>query len=351
MKIFKLLFLGCFFLWGHSTIVENHLKVFTLFNIDLNKENMALIQDFRKSIDFHDTKELMSALNGNTRNAYMIYNELKNTKAPEFLLYLAVSESKLKNNAKSSVKATGVWQFMRPTAKHYGLKINTELDERIDPIASTDAAVRYLNYLNKMFGKWYLAVMAYNCGEGKLLKIIKKTGNDEFLSLMNSPFLPGETKMFMKKIIKMTYIGENQNIENYFKNLQKPNELIKVDVKAGTKLVQFSRLAGVDYDKLKKLNPHLLKSKAPKDQNYHFYLPKNYLASYNEKIAKMPKYEIYLVKNGDTLSHIAQKFGIGKDYIKNENNLKNDNIKINQELLIPVLEISSIKNGKKVAKI
>ncbi len=344
MKILKILFLTCMIVWGKSTVVENHLKVFTLFNIDLSKENMSLIQDFRKSIDFHDTKELMNALDNNPRNAYMIYSELKNIDAPEFLLYLAISESKLKNNAKSSVKATGVWQFMRPTAKHYGLQINKELDERIDPIVSTDAAVRYLNYLNKMFGKWYLAVMAYNCGEGKLLKVIKKNGNDEFLSLMNSPFLPGETKMFMKKIIKMVYIGENQNIDEYFTNLQKPNELIKVDVKAGTKLSSFSKIAGVSFDKLKKLNPHLLKNQAPKNQNYHFYLPKIYLANYNEKLAKMPKYEIYIVKNGDTLSHIAQKFDIGKDYIKNENNLKNDNIKINQELLIPVLEISSIKS-------
>ncbi|MCJ7764849.1 MAG: lytic transglycosylase domain-containing protein, partial [Thiovulaceae bacterium] len=122
---------------------------------------------------------------------------------PEFI-YLAMAESYFTTKALSKKSAAGIWQFMPATGRQYGLRIDEYIDERRDPVKSTKAAARYLTSLHERFGKWYLAAMAYNCGEGCLLNAIKDAGErDDLFTLLDEKkkYLPRETRNYIRKII------------------------------------------------------------------------------------------------------------------------------------------------------
>ena len=104
---------------------------------------------------------------------------------PQVFLYMAMAESNFNTHALSRAKASGLWQFMPGTAKLYGLKIDRYIDERRDPVRSTEAAIAYLKRLHKLFGKWYLAALAYNSGEGRVLRAIKRAGSDDLHILLD----------------------------------------------------------------------------------------------------------------------------------------------------------------------
>ncbi|MGB5966501.1 MAG: lytic transglycosylase domain-containing protein, partial [Sulfurimonadaceae bacterium] len=132
---------------------------------------------------------------------------------PEFI-YLAMAESSFTTKALSNKSAAGIWQFMPATGRQYGLHIDDYLDERRDPIKSTEAAARYLSSLHKRFGKWYLAAMAYNCGEGCVLRAIDKAdGRDDVFTLLNEDkkYLPKETRNYLRKILSFGLMGIDEN--------------------------------------------------------------------------------------------------------------------------------------------
>ncbi|MBC7396398.1 MAG: transglycosylase SLT domain-containing protein [Bdellovibrionales bacterium] len=137
---------------------------------------------------------------------------LKNAKAPEDLVYLAMIESGFNNNARSGARAVGAWQFMSATGRRYGLDVNWWIDERRDVEKSTIAAIQYLKELNVMFGSWHLATAAYNAGEGKIGRAIKKYHTDDFWELCNPKFkyLRPETKNYVPKLFAAAIIGHNR---------------------------------------------------------------------------------------------------------------------------------------------
>lgn len=145
--------------------------------------------------------------------AGMIGGKLENKSMPQDLIYLALIESEFNPNAKSRVKAVGLWQFMKGTAKQYGLSVGKKVDERKNPTLSTDAALSYLSSLHDRLGSWYLAAAAYNSGEGTVLKAMKKVtgktkGTDaDFFKIM--PMLPKETQDYVPKLIAAARIGND----------------------------------------------------------------------------------------------------------------------------------------------
>jgi membrane-bound lytic murein transglycosylase D len=145
--------------------------------------------------------------------ADMIGDKLENKQMPKDLIYLAMIESNFNPNAKSRVKAVGLWQFMKPTAKQYGLAVGSKVDERKNPKLSTDAALTYLSSLHDRLGSWYLAAAAYNSGEGTVRKALKKvtgktTGTDaDFFRIMAK--LPKETQDYVPKLIAAARIGND----------------------------------------------------------------------------------------------------------------------------------------------
>jgi len=132
----------------------------------------------------------------------------------DLFLYISMVESGMRTDAVSSKKAVGLWQFMPKTAAHYKLDVDGSVDERCDPFCATEAAVKHLEHLHKKFGKWYLAVMAYNCGEGRLGKALERAQSDDLAILIDDDarFLPKETRNYIRKILLLALIGESETI-------------------------------------------------------------------------------------------------------------------------------------------
>lgn len=146
-----------------------------------------------------------------TKYEPMITRKLEQQNMPRGLIYLAMIESGFNPTAKSRVAATGLWQFMTPTARQYGLKVSRRADERKNPERATEAALAYLSDLHKRFGSWYLAAAAYNTGQGRVARIMKQvtgrtTGTDaDFYRI--APRLPQETRDYVPKLVAAARIG------------------------------------------------------------------------------------------------------------------------------------------------
>jgi membrane-bound lytic murein transglycosylase D len=152
-------------------------------------------------------------LSRKTRYDKMISTKLASRGMPQDLIYLAMIESGFNPTARSPVKAAGLWQFMGPTAKQYGLTVNRRVDERNNPARATDAALKYLSSLHDRFGSWYLAAAAYNTGEGRVRRVLKEVtgrtrGTDaDFYRIASR--LPRETRDYVPKLIAAAQIGKN----------------------------------------------------------------------------------------------------------------------------------------------
>ncbi|HMC54620.1 MAG TPA: lytic transglycosylase domain-containing protein [Gemmatimonadaceae bacterium] len=143
----------------------------------------------------------------------MISAELAERDMPQSLIYLAMVESGFNPKARSPVKASGLWQFMSATARQFGLTVNRRIDERNNPLRATEAALSYLSDLHDRFGSWYLAAAAYNSGEGRVSKALKRVtgrtkGTDADFYRISSR-LPRETREYVPKIIAAARIGQN----------------------------------------------------------------------------------------------------------------------------------------------
>ena len=153
-----------FALAQNETTVDAVLKE---FDIDAKFVNNSHFTEIKNNIRHSKKKEFIETVKSGYNHIPALQKIIKDSGVPESFLYLAMIESGFSNHVVSHVDAVGIWQFMAPTAKLYGLRIDKYADERKDPIAATIAATKYLTQLKKDFGKWYLAMMAYNCGSGR----------------------------------------------------------------------------------------------------------------------------------------------------------------------------------------
>ena len=191
------------------------------------------------------------------QNFYMpIFEEaLESYRLPLELKYLPVIESALNPRAVSRVGATGLWQFMISTAKHYGLKVNSLVDERRDPLKSSYAAAQYLSDLYKIFGDWNLVIAAYNCGPDKLNRAIHRSGGSRDYWRIY-PYRPAETRGYVPAFIAANYIMNyycDHNICPMLSTLP-----VKTDTVMLSRDVHFKQVAGVlgiSVDQLRDLNP------------------------------------------------------------------------------------------------
>jgi membrane-bound lytic murein transglycosylase D len=264
----------------------------------------------------------------------------------DLFMYISMIESGFSSSIVSPKKAVGLWQFMPATAKDYKLSVCKSFDERCDPISSTNAAIEYLSKLHKQFGKWYLAVMAYNCGEGRLKKAIKKANSDVLYVLLDNEakYLPLETRDYIKKILLIAMIGESKNLDFALNNSTYENTLVQVEVLAGTKLKNVAKCIGMNELELLKLNRQFKRGIVPnKKKMYNITIPEDKMANFYLKYEILentnsikPHLLSYYVKLGDTLSSIAKKYNSSEDEIKVANNLDDYAIELDKLLLIPV---------------
>jgi len=243
---------------------------------------------------------------------------LNESNIPDTFLYMAMVESKFLADSKSHKHAAGLWQFMPATAKVYKLKKNREVDERLDPIKSTKAAIEYLKYLHDRFHKWYLAAMAYNCGGGRLNQAIKRAGTDNLAVLLDEEqgYLPKETRDYIQRIIVAALLAHDKKIlkknnNNHLYGFCSNKKLTKLYFKGGESLATIAYKIGVPYKKLKACNPHLIKNRLPANRKmYYVYLPEDLAKKAKEKIKESGETFVYYVQPNDTLYRISRRFNI-----------------------------------------
>lgn len=273
----------------------------------------------------------------------------------DLFIYLSMVESGFSADAVSPKKAVGLWQFMPATAKHYNLTICNGYDERCDTVSATSAAINYLNKLHKQFGKWYLAAMAYNCGEGCVEKAIERAGTDDLSVLVDGSlkYLPHETRQYIQKILLVAMIGENMNLgfgdsdsDSVSDDIE--NGLIQVDVVSGTLLSDIAELLKMKEKKLLMLNRGMKDGIVPKDKvAYKITIPIDkvfaFYLRYNlpeKKKSIKPSIKPHLISHyvalGDTLESIAKHYDTSVDEIKITNHLNDNFLALDSLLVIPV---------------
>lgn len=238
---------------------------------------------------------------------------LKKNNIPEDLVFLSLIESGFNPYAYSIARAVGPWQFIASTAKRYGLTVDWWRDERRDPVKSTEAAANYLKDLYEMFGSWNLAMAAYNAGEGKILKALKRSKSDDYWSLLKTKYIRNETKDYVPKFIAASLIASNPQ-DFGFENLEYhlPLDYAEVTVESPIDLDVVAKCVGTTVGEIRELNPELRRWSTPPDvPAYTLRIPAGKKELFLENLASIPEgqrftVETYTVKRGDTLSMVAR---------------------------------------------
>ncbi len=339
-----------------------------------------------------------------------IKDVLKQKGIPDVFIYMAMAESNFTIDARSNAKAMGLWQFMHRTAERYGLKIDSYVDERMDLVKSTVAAADYLNSLYNRFGKWYLATLAYNCGEGRVIEAITRATLDIFVEKnpkmknnekiqeyrqtikdyqekkrpfielqkiystvskwgieldleyllkeqekVDRQYLPKESRRYIRKIISLAMLNSKSLItkkeNSHLLNMGISTTVATVPVKGGLHLKNISEVIDMDYEELHKLNKHLKQGIIPPyEKFYTINIPYDRLAEYNQNKDNIQgtKFVMHSVEKGDTLIGISKKYQVPTELIRKYNNLKTDRLSLNQQILLPVFnDLVSLKENNK----
>lgn len=275
---------------------------------------------------------------------------------PIELKYLPVIESALNPDAVSRAGATGLWQFMLPTATGEGLEVNSLVDQRRDPYTSSDAAARYLKKLHGIFGDWSLAIAAYNCGPGNVTKAMRRAGENarDFWAIY--PFLPTETRGYVPAFIAANYIMNFYHKHNISPALaRKPIVTDTVHINKRVHFQQISDVMGIPMEELRVLNPQYRTDLIPGDirpyslvlpslQAYAYVANEDTIVNHNaERYARRGVVEpgvvhgsdasgeyvdelvvkYHKVRRGETLSSIAAKYGVTVASIRQANRIGN----------------------------
>jgi hypothetical protein len=203
----------------------------------------------------------------------MILEVFKQKGLPEELVFTAMIESGFDPVAVSRAGAKGLWQFMAPTARQYGLRVDRWLDERLDPEKSTVAAANYLKDLYTIFGSWDLVQAAYNAGEMKVIRAIQGTGTRDFWSLTHSRLLRDETKNYVPAIHAVTLISQEPEQYGFAVTPDEPLSYERITVPKGTSLKHVASLSAIPFDELVRLNSELRMKQTPPDSPYHLKVP------------------------------------------------------------------------------
>ena len=196
---------------------------------------------------------------------------------PVELKYLSIVESGLRPKAVSVSGAVGLWQFMKGTGRLYGLRINNVVDERRDPIRSTQAASQYLKDLHIDFNDWTLALAAYNCGPGNVRKALKRSREEEFWSLKGRGYLPKETRRYIPKYVAISYLMNYKDIHNLVpEHTRELNTLATVKVYDYTTFNAISKITGLNKSTISLYNPAFLQGYIPRSsKGYYLTLPQD----------------------------------------------------------------------------
>ena len=309
----------------------------------VNDKVLAWIEIFKNRKEFRQ-----SFIGGYERFGWyepMIHRIFAEEGMPADLIYMAFLESTYKTSAYSRARAKGIWQFMTPTGRQYGLKVNRYVDERSHPEKSTRAAARYMKDLYATLGDWHLAIAAYNTGAGNIMRAQRRSGKTSYWDLAKTRYMRLETKNFVPAILALALMAK-EPAKYGFEGLQHnpPLTYDRVVVDGPIHLSRVADLAGVEEQELRFLNPHLRRGVTPPgDRNHELLVPAGagprFTAAYqalpsNERIATLDK--IHTVRRGETMASIASRYGTSVRELASANGISNAHrISVGMQLTVP----------------
>ncbi len=296
-------------------------------------ETNGAVQHFVERYQTGSRREVVGRwLDRSTRYLGMIRQVLRKKGLPEDLAFTAMVESGFNPLAVSRAGAKGLWQFMEHTARRYGLRVDRWVDERLDPEKSTEAATEYLKDLFAQFGHWFLAQAAYNAGEVKVARAVERARSNDFWTIARGRLLREETKQFVPQIQAAALIAREPERYGFQVNPEPPMVYEVVSVPFSVELKKLAALAGLPTQTLSELNPELRRGVTPPGRPYFLKVPagsvalvadaleqieaqrpkaaKSQAARAPKSSASPPPAGIHVVKPRDTLSEIADRYGV-----------------------------------------
>ena len=336
-------------------------KMESEMDFELNDRVFSFIQYFTVR-----NREYMKMVLARKEQYFPMYEEtMKDYGMPVEIQHLSIIESGLDPKIKSHMGAMGLWQFMPATGREYGMEVNPDIDDRMDPEKSTKAAAKYLKALYKMFGNWEVALAAYNCGPGNVRKAIRHSGGkNTFWGIYD--YLPKETRSYVPQFQAMLYILNH--LEEHNLHLEEPSYPMEYEQLNFDKTFQLKTLASlteVCLKDLEKLNPSIKQGRIPEShrsmsiripKSKAFFIKEN-LAWISDSLSKAAPILVastsqvetatkgsspqqttsriaYKVKSGDAIGTIASRHGVTLTQLKQWNNLSSNLIKEGQILII-----------------
>ena len=340
-------------------------------------------ESVKKFINFYLNRRrgMVSIMMGLTNYYFPLFEEaLARYDLPMELKYLPIIESALNPKIVSRAGASGLWQFMHGTAKMYGLEINSYIDERNDPIKSTDAAARYLKDLYAIYGDWHVVIAAYNCGPGNINKAVRRSGGKQSYWEIYAK-LPRETRGYIPVFIAANYVMNYAREHKLF--AVQPSFKMLTDTLVVNSYLNFEQIAGVlniPVTEIRQLNPQYKHDIIPAKPDKHFvlklpidkitpfidsqaqifafnrdkYFPNNQIVpikgdrgGYFDTEGKKKIY--YTVKSGDNPRSVANKYKISTSLLAEWNHIRRNRIRVGQKLTIYVDDKAlASKNSKKL---
>ncbi len=340
-------------------------------NDQINDDNIKL-EYSEKHYDFwlnyftkKDHERFKRHLNNGHKYKQLVFHILKEHGLPTDLFYVGLIESGYNTKIKSSAGAAGPWQFMPKTAKHYGLRVDSQVDERWNIYKSTHAAARYFSDLYNIFGSWELAMAAYNAGEYRIIRSIRKGRTRSYKVLVEKKLIPKETAYYVPKVAAARQLVQNEERFGFFHHSKDSvyGSAALVEVNETFSLKTLSELSSVSIATLKEMNPDIKHDKIRVRGAYGLLVPKIHaqkIASIDLPKLSTSKSKSYAsnhkVRRGENLSVIAKRYGLSLSTLKRINNIRGSRIYIGQRLQLPgnnnyrASASSSIKTDHRVAR-
>lgn len=325
--------------------------------------NPIALQRIKKYYDWlkKNPSYLLKVTKRSKRYYHHIFNTIVKNKLPGEIALLPIVESGFDPFAYSHSQAAGIWQFIPSTGQIYGLKQNWWYDGRRDPIASTQAAINYLEHLHAMFkGDWLLALASYNAGQGTVLKAIRKNKRANRPTNFWALDLPRETRQYVPKLLAISQLVKETAGSDKVTSISNTPYFEIVNIRSQLDLAQAAKLAQVSISEIHLLNPSLNQWATDPDGPHRLLVPLGHGDILSTALEQLPAekrmiWKRYSIKSGDTLLELAHRFNTTVEVLRDTNSISGNLIRQGEKIIIPIaskkIEAYTLSAGQRNIKL